>query len=210
MSYPHVNAEQPRLELLEDGEIVARYLESGRDGKGNLWIQELFRRHYEKVVTWCLRFTGNRDDACDLAQGIFVRVQRHLPAFRGDSKFSTWLYSIARSECMSFLKARSARRETIEDEELGELPDGEESGPHQLLERGRSAKLVRALLDRELNEVEKQVFTLHYGDDVPLEVITRLLGLANRSGAKAFIVSARRKLARAAARLRAGQMRLNS
>jgi DNA-directed RNA polymerase specialized sigma24 family protein len=57
--------------------------------------------------------------------------------------------------------------------------------------------MVRALLDQTLDETENKIFTLHYGDDVPLKVITRLLGLENRSGAKAHIVSARRKLRRA-------------
>ena len=61
----------------------------------------------------------------------------------------------------------------------------------------------RALLDRELTDTEKRVFTLHYGDDVPLQTITRLLGLKNSSGAKAYLVSARRKLARALQRWRA-------
>lgn len=210
MSYPHVRDEPARLEHVPDAEIVARYLAADRDGDGNVWIQELFRRHYEKVVTWCLRFAGNRDDAYDLAQGIFVRVQRHLSSFRGDSKFSTWLYSIARSECMSFLKTRSSRRDGPQDDELSEPADLEDSGPHEILERGRSAQLVRALLDRELDETEKQVFTLHYGEDVPLDAITRLLCLRNRSGAKAFIVSARRKLARAVERLRAGEKRLDA
>ena len=153
---------------------------------------------------------GNRDDACDLAQGIFVRVQRNLPSFRGESKFSTWLYSIARSECLSFVKARSSRRDSAEDDELGELPDLDGFGPDEVLEREHSARMVRALLDGELDEIEKQVFTLHYGEDVPLDAITRLLALENRSGAKAFIVSARRKLARAVERLRAGEQRANA
>jgi DNA-directed RNA polymerase specialized sigma24 family protein len=60
---------------------------------------------------------------------------------------------------------------------------------------GRRRRLGR--LDQELDEIEKQVFILHYADEVPLKVITRLLGLTNRSGAKAYIVSARRKLSRA-------------
>jgi len=47
------------------------------------------------------------------------------------------------------------------------------------------------------------VFTLHYGDGMPLDAITRLLRLQNASGAKAFVVSAKRKLARATERLRA-------
>ncbi len=98
---------------------------------------------------------------------------------------------------MNFLKARSARPDLVEEELLEGLPDGDASSPDRFLEREGSAQIVRALLDQALDEMEKMVFCLHYGDDVPLEVITRLLGLENRSGAKAYIVSARRKLSRA-------------
>jgi len=126
-----------------------------------------------------------------------VKAYRNLESFRGGSKVSSWLYSITRSECMNFLKARSARPDRVEEELLEALPDGDASSPDRFLEREGSARIVRALLDQALDEIEKQVFTLHYGDDVPLKVITRLLGLTNRSGAKAYIVSARRKLSRA-------------
>jgi RNA polymerase sigma-70 factor, ECF subfamily len=209
-SYPHVTEARPELQDLTDAEIVARYLATRRDEDGIPLIQELFRRHYQKVVTWCVRLAGNRDDAYDLAQGIFVRVQRNLASFRGESKFSTWLYSITRSECMTFLKARPARGEAAGEGEADDLADVESLPPDQMLEREHSARMVRGLLDGELDDVEKQVFTLHYGDDVPLETITKLLALQNRSGAKAFIVSARRKLARAVARLRALELRLNT
>jgi RNA polymerase sigma-70 factor, ECF subfamily len=157
----------------------------------------LFRRHYQKVVRWCLRFAGNRDDAYDIAQGIFGKAYRNLESFRGGSKFSNWLYSITRSECLDFLNARSARPERVGEELLDEVPDGGALSADRVLEREGSARAVRALLDQSLGEIEKQVFTLHYGDDVPLKVITRLLGLTNRSGAKAYIVSAKRKLSRA-------------
>jgi hypothetical protein len=56
---------------------------------------------------------------------------------------------------------------------------------------------VRRLIQESLNEVETQVMTLHYLHEGPLDSVTRLLGLQNQSGAKAYIVSARRKLARA-------------
>jgi RNA polymerase sigma-70 factor (ECF subfamily) len=186
-----------QLEPLADSELIARYLAAtSRDG-GAVWVDELFRRHYERVVRWCLRFAGNRDEAYDVAQVIFVKAYRNLESFRGDSKVSSWLYSITRSECMNFLKARSARPDRLEEELLEGLADGDASRPDLVLERERSAQIVRALLDEALDETEKAVFTLHYGDDVPLKVITRLLGLTNRSGAKAYIVSARRKLSRA-------------
>jgi hypothetical protein len=57
-------------------------------------------------------------------------------------------------------------------------------------------------LSATLDQTEQVVFTLHYGDDMPLDTISRLLRLENTSGAKAYIVSAKRKLARAARRLR--------
>lgn len=156
-------------------------------------------------MTWCLRVAGDREEAYDLAQGVFVKAQRHLGAFRGDSKVSTWLYSITRSECLNYLKARSSLSEALDDEVAEAMPDDPESGPEQILELRSSIQAARALLDRELTETEKRVFTLHYGDELPLPTITRLLGLENPSGAKAYLVSARRKLARALLRQRAAE-----
>jgi len=138
-----------------------------------------------------------------------VKAYLNLKSFRGESKVSSWLYSITRSECMNFLKARSARSDLVEEELLEGLPAGDGSSPDRLLEREGSARIVRALLDQALDEIEKRVFTLHYGDDMPLEVITRLLGLENRSGAKAYIVSARRKLSRAIREWKAREQALN-
>src|SRR5205085_10374798 len=170
-----------------------------------IWLQELFRRHYAKVVTWCLRVAGDREEAHDLAQGVFVKAQRHLAAFRGDSKVSTWLYSITRSECLNYLKSRASMDDALTDDEAEALPDDPDTGPEHVVELRSSLRVARALLDRELTETEKRVFTLHYGDDVPLKTITRLLGLTNASGAKAYLVSARRKLARALLRWRAAE-----
>ena len=170
-----------------------------------MWLQELFRRHYTKVVTWCLRVTGDREEAYDLAQGVFVKAQRHLSTFRGDSKVSTWLYSITRSECLNYLKSRSLLEDALDDDVAEALPDEPESRPERVIELRSSVLAARALLDRELTDTEKRVFVMHYGDDVPLLAITRLLGLENPSGAKAHLVSARRKLARALSRWRASE-----
>jgi RNA polymerase sigma-70 factor, ECF subfamily len=172
-------------------------------GGASIWLQELFRRHYSRVVTWCLRVAGDREEALDLAQGVFVKAQRHLGAFRGDSNVSTWLYSITRSECLNYLKARSPLDDALDDGVAEALPDDPESRPEHIVELRSSVAAARALLDRELTDMEKRVFTMHYGDDVPLQTITRLLGLKNASGAKAYLVSARRKLARALQRWRA-------
>ncbi len=183
---------------------MSRHLAAGGGG-GTIWLQELFRRHYARVVTWCLRVAGDREEAYDLAQAVFVKAQRHLEAFRGDSKVSTWLYSITRSECLNHLRSRALLHDVLDDEIAEALPDDPESRPEHLFEVHSSVQAARALLDRELGDTEKLVFTLHYGDDMPLQTITRLLGLKNPSGAKAYLVSARRKLARARQRWRASE-----
>ena len=67
--------------------------------------------------------------------------------------------------------------------------------------------MVRELIAGELSDVETQVMTLHYVDELPLDQVTRLLSLDNASGAKAYIVSARRKLSAALARLNAKERR---
>ena len=60
--------------------------------------------------------------------------------------------------------------------------------------RAMRAHVVRTLMDEVLDETEKRVMTLHYGHDMRLDAITTALGLTNTSGAKAYIVSAKRKL----------------
>ena len=78
-----------------------------------------------------------------------------------------------------------------------------EAGPEELAHRNERGLRVRTFLASTLDQIERVVFVLHYAEDMPLDAITRLLRLSNSSGAKAYIVSARRKLAKATQRLRA-------
>ena len=163
-------------------------------------VNELFSRHYERVARWCLRFTGDRDAAADLAQDVFLKAHRHLDSFKGASRFSTWLYTIVRNE--SFNRLRRAEPAMDAEEVLDDIA-ALESGPEELAGRTQRGQRVREFLAASLDQIERTVFLLHYGDEMPLDAITRVLQLKNASGAKAYIVSARRKLARATQRLRA-------
>src|SRR6266851_869992 len=158
----------------------------------------------EELVAQARALAGSQEGD-RLAQELFVRAHQHLKSFQGQSKFSTWLYSIARNQCMNAIKARSIRAAEISDEDLVELPadDGLLAA-----ESESSGRLAHRLLDEALDETEKKVFTLHYGDELTLATITRLLGLRNQSGAKAFIVSAKRKLNRCLQRWKARQQTL--
>jgi RNA polymerase sigma-70 factor, ECF subfamily len=163
-------------------------------------VNELFARHYERVARWCLRFTGERESAADLAQEVFLKAHRHLDSFKGASRFSTWLSTIVRNE--SFNRLQRSSPPTDSEEVLADIA-ALEASPEELANRSQRGQQVREFLTATLDRLERVVFVLHYGDDMPLDAITRLLRLENTSGAKAYIVSARRKLAKAANRLRA-------
>src|SRR2546430_5691688 len=184
------------LEQLPDEELARRYRESADSSEGELCVNELLRRNFARVARWCLRFTADRETAADLSQEILTKAYQNLDSFQGQSKFSTWLFSIARNHCLNAVRA-NARQATelkadVDADFMAEIPDGSATA-YSALERESSGKLVSELLDQVLDETEKVVFTLHYGEDLPLNAITRLLALDNRSGAKAYIVSAKRK-----------------
>jgi RNA polymerase sigma-70 factor, ECF subfamily len=160
---------------------------------------QLFARYYERVGRWCFRFTGDRDAAADLAQEVFLKAHRHLDSFRGTAQFGTWLYSIVRNEAFNRARRNSSPLESESDELLIDVP-ALGPDPEELASRSSTSRRLQQLLTATLDETERTVFTLHYGEELPLDAITRLLRLENSSGAKAYIVSAKRKLSRAVER----------
>lgn len=188
---------------LADEALIERYRAEKNSPSGRSLIDELFRRHHPQVAAWCYRMTGDVDSAADLAQEVFLKAYQRLDSYRGTSKFTTWLYSIARNHCMDEIRSRASRPRQAAETVLDELAD---TGAEQVLlalQRRESEEAARQLLRDSLDETEIRVMTLHYAHDLPLDSITRLMGLTNQSGSKAYIVSARRKLSRAVERLRA-------
>lgn len=196
----------PLVEPPSDEDLVARYRALSGTPNAERWLNDLFQRYRGRVALWCLRMTGDRESAADLAQEVFLKAFRHLDSYRGESKFSTWLYSIARNHCFNQIKARAAAPEVFGELELAGFADRSPQ-PDSQLDRERHSCLVRELVAGSLTELESTVFTLHYAEDLPLDSITRLLKLENQSGAKAYIVSAKRKLARAVERWKAREQR---
>jgi RNA polymerase sigma-70 factor (ECF subfamily) len=190
------------MEPLPDEVLVARYQAQPGSPEAGRCLDELFQRYRGKVALWCLRLAGDRDGAADMAQDVFLKAFRALPSFRGDAKFSTWLYTIARNHCFNEIKSKAGTPESTVDPALYEATD-EAPDPLAQLESASSAGMLREWIATSLSAVETQVITLHYVEELPLDAVTRLLNLDNTSGAKAYIVSAKRKLLRAAERWKA-------
>ena len=110
------------MEPLSDEELIAQYLLTPAADRSRRLLDELFRRHSSRVVAWCYRLTGDRDRAPDLAQDVFVKAYASLHLFRRDSKFTTWLYSIARNRCRDDARTRAARWREVPDDTTVEPP----------------------------------------------------------------------------------------
>src|SRR5579863_5634579 len=88
----------------------------------------LIEKYKNYVFTLVLRFTENREDAEEIAQDIFVKAYRSLADFRGDSKFSTWLFTITRTTCLSFLRKKKLDMISLDNERNGIQVQNRESG----------------------------------------------------------------------------------
>ena len=70
-------------------------------------FEEIVRAHEATVYHLALRQLGNREDAEDAAQEVFLKAYTSLAGFRGDSKLSVWLYRITNNVCIDFLRRRA-------------------------------------------------------------------------------------------------------
>jgi len=172
-------------------------IQSFREGWGpnrDQLMEELFKRHQTRIIRWCYRFTRDREAALDLAQEVLMRAFRNLDNYRGECRFSTWLYVIARNQCMTALQKRASEPVWVANTLALDLPDRASSDFYATFEKDQTRKRNWRFIVDTLNSIEAKVMMLHYGEEVPLNTVSRMLGLTNKSGAKAYVVSARRKL----------------
>jgi RNA polymerase sigma-70 factor (ECF subfamily) len=128
-----------------------------------------------------------------LTQDIFLRAYRNLDRYRGECRFSTWLYVITRNLCVSAVQRKHAEPLTAVSPAAHDFADAS-ADVHALVERRDRRRRQWGWIVETLDRTEARVMLLHYGEELPLRAVSRVLGLTNKSGAKAYIVSARRKL----------------
>ncbi len=104
---------------LSDEKLMQRYLEGQPQA-----FQVLLQRHGSKVYNFIVRQTGDRQLAEDLVQDTFLRVVHRAESFRGQSKFTTWVFSIARNLCIDHARRMQHRRHRRLDAPLRKGDDG--------------------------------------------------------------------------------------
>lgn len=134
----------------------------------------LVETYETSVYRLALRMCGNAHDAEEVAQEAFVAAWKGLPAFRGESKFSSWLYQLTTNAAIDFLRREKRHRAAtpIEDEPEPATPDT----PQQALEESEVRQALQQALD-SLTPEHRQIFLLRQMRQLSYEEIGRLLGL---------------------------------
>jgi RNA polymerase sigma-70 factor (ECF subfamily) len=139
----------------------------------------LVDRYQNYVFTLVLRLILNREDAEELSQDVFIKAYRSLADFRGESKFSTWLYTIVRTSCLSFLRKRRLPTQPL----TKDLAPGH---AHANLQQSgwNTAQVERKSRQALVNEAigllgpdDAQVINLFYQGEQSLEEIGIILGV---------------------------------
>jgi RNA polymerase sigma-70 factor (ECF subfamily) len=189
-----LNAGERSFAQLTDEQLLGRFRNDQSASECDVYFEEMFRRYEARITTWCFRFTRDRDRSVDLAQDVFLKAFKHLNTYRQESKVSTWLYAITRNHCLAFLRATPVVPITLTEEVSARLCDSSWHSISRAPEERQLVTLIREAMSRTLDPLEAQIFTLHYLQEVPLSRITQMLHLSNPSGAKAYVIRARRKL----------------
>src|ERR1700760_2451693 len=157
---------------LTDTEAIKRVLA----GEQALFAQ-LVQRYQSYVFTLVLRFTDNREDAEEISQDIFVKAYRSLADFRGEAKFSTWLYTIVRTSCITFLRKKRLDTTSLDNERTSLQLENRESGfrANVIEQKSRHAMVNEAI--RMLSPDDSQILTLFYKGEQSLEEIGKVMGL---------------------------------
>ena len=157
---------------LTDKEIIKRVLAGEQAG-----FAQLVQRYQSYVFTLVLRFTDNREDAEEISQDVFVKAYRSLADFRGDAKFSTWLYTIVRTSCITFLRKKRLETTSLDNERTSIQVESRESGfTANVIEQKSKHAMVNAAI-RMLSPDDTQILTLFYKGEQSLEEIGRVMRL---------------------------------
>jgi RNA polymerase sigma-70 factor, ECF subfamily len=162
-------------------------------GEAMSGFDELYRKHYRRVYSICLRMTGNVAEAEDLTHEVFIQLHRKLGSFRGEAAFTTWLHRLTVNQVLMHFRKRSVRSELTTDD--GEMPDSVDPDTT----RPEAMPIVdRIGLETAIAQLPpgyRTVFVLHDVEGYEHEEIAKMLG-CSAGTSKSQLHKARLKLRR--------------
>ncbi len=150
-------------------------------------FQNIIDTFAAQVYNHTYRMLGNREDAEEATQDVFVKIAKGLGNFRGDAKLSTWIWRITTNVCLTRINKKSVKTTTLYDDELEILNDVDDNqvNPERyfIIEEERE-QLIQFI--SKLNPRESAVITMFYFDGLDYNEISNILDLPKGSVATAL------------------------
>lgn len=131
----------------------------------------LFEKHHVLLFNFFMRLTGNRNISEDLVQEVFMRMLKYRSTYQGRSKFTLWMYQIARNTHIDFLRKK---KNTLPLDEQWSEPITSEASPAEKLEGGQEVQLLRQAL-AQLPLRKREVLILSRYQNLKYKEIAELL-----------------------------------
>ncbi|TMM29406.1 sigma-70 family RNA polymerase sigma factor [Polaribacter aestuariivivens] len=146
--------------------------------KGNTnAFSELINTYKDLVFSLAIKMTKNREEAEEISQDTFVKAYKNLSKFKGDSKFSTWLYRITYHTCLDALKKNKKHTNSFELNEITLNLIQTTDNALQTLERKERTKIMDKCL-LQLPEEERSILWLFYYKELSLKEIIEVTSLS--------------------------------
>ncbi len=136
----------------------------------------LVNRYKDLVFTLALRMMKHREEAEEVAQDSFIKAYRSLEKFKGDSKFSTWMYRVTYNTCLDRLKKNKRKQNTVAIDEFTEHKVKTIDNALDKIEKEERQTAIRQCLD-QLSSEDNYLLTLYYFDELSLDEIAKIIGL---------------------------------
>lgn len=164
------------------------YIGKVKNGEINYYTH-IVDKYKDTVFSIALKVLRNREDAEEISQETFVKAYKSIHSFRGDAKFSTWLFRITYNTCISEVRKRKYVTSSLDEERyLAETDEIDLDGP---LGEKRAVYVKTAL--EKLEQEDYTLVVLYYFEDQSIEEISKVTKLSE-SNVKVKLHRARKKL----------------
>jgi RNA polymerase sigma factor (sigma-70 family) len=164
------------------------YIEKIKNGQVN-YFSYIVENYKDIVFSIAMKVLKNRDDAEEMAQEAFIKAYNSLHTFKGNSKFSTWLYSITYNHCITQVRKKKYHMSSLDDVQISDEDDNFNFD-------GIDAETRQQYLETAMKKLPEEDYTLlilYYYEDQSVEEIARITKLTE-SNAKVKLHRVRKKL----------------
>ena len=154
----------------------------------------LVKRYERLVFTLALRMLKNREEAEEISQDVFVKAFKSLATFKGNAKFSSWLYRITYNACLDTLSRKRKQPSLGDIEKIADIKTPRTETIIDSMEKAVQQQLLKDCIAR-LNAEEAFLITIYYYEEQSISEIAQITDLTE-SNVKIKLYRSRKKLAK--------------